>query len=204
MSQLEFFLHDHNQQEFTTIFLKSSLAHVQFEMIHPFLDGNGRLGRLMITLLLCYFKVLRLPILYLSLYFKVHRDKYYELLNHVRITGDWEAWLEFFADAVYFTATGGLETAHKLYYQAEDDREKIITLGRSAHSAQIIHKVLLERPLATQKLISLKTGLPHPTVNRARDNLTNLGIIKEITSNKRCRIFSYHNLISIYNETILE
>ncbi len=107
MSKLELFLHD--QPEPTPVLLKAALAHVQFETIHPFLDGNGRLGRLLIALLLCEQKVLREPMLYLSLYFKTHRQYYYELLNNVRMTGDWEAWLDFFAEAVIVTATQAVE-----------------------------------------------------------------------------------------------
>ncbi len=112
MSTLELFLHD--QPEPTPVLLKAALAHVQFETIHPFLDGNGRLGRLLIALLLCEQKVLREPMLYLSLYFKTHRQYYYELLNNVRMTGDWEAWLDFFAEAVIVTATQAVETAQQL------------------------------------------------------------------------------------------
>lgn len=109
---------------------------MQFETIHPFLDGNGRLGRLLIALLLCEQKVLRAPMLYLSLYFKMHRQRYYELLNGVRMTGDWEAWLDFFAEAVIVTATQAVETARQLLGLSDQDREKINGLGRAAASAR--------------------------------------------------------------------
>jgi Fic family protein len=132
MSKLELFLHD--QPEPTPVLLKAALAHVQFETIHPFLDGNGRLGRLLITLLLCEQKVLREPMLYLSLYFKTHRQYYYELLNNVRMTGDWEAWLDFFAEAVIVTATQAVETAQQLLDLSNQDRDKISGLGRAAAS----------------------------------------------------------------------
>jgi Fic family protein len=112
LSALEKFLHDMPQA--TPPLLKAALAHIQFETIHPFLDGNGRLGRLLITLILCEQKVLREPLLYLSLYFKEHRQYYYELLNSIRITGDWETWLLFFAEAVTATASQGVETLTKL------------------------------------------------------------------------------------------
>jgi len=112
MSKLELFLHD--QPEATPVLLKAALAHVQFETIHPFLDGNGRLGRLLITLILCEQKVLRKPMLYLSLYFKTHRQYYQELLNNVCLTGDWESWLDFFAEAVTVTSIQALETAQQL------------------------------------------------------------------------------------------
>ena len=132
MSKLEFFLHD--QPEPTPVLLKAALAHVQFETIHPFLDGNGRLGRLLITLLLCAQKVLREPMLYLSLYFKTHRQYYYELLDNVRLTGDWEAWLDFFAEAVIVSATQSVETALHLLDLLNQDRDKISGLGRAAAS----------------------------------------------------------------------
>ncbi len=117
MEKLELFLH--NQPEKTSVLAKAALAHVQFETIHPFLDGNGRLGRLLITLLLCSEKVLKEPMLYLSLYFKTHRQQYYKLLNEVRLTGDWEAWLHFFADAVIHTTTQAVDTAQQLMKLSE-------------------------------------------------------------------------------------
>jgi Fic family protein len=112
MGKLERFLH--GKPVSTPALLKAALAHVQFETIHPFLDGNGRIGRLLITLLLCDQKVLREPMLYLSLYFKTHRQYYYELLNNVRQTGDWEAWLDFFAEAVTATAIQAVETVQQI------------------------------------------------------------------------------------------
>jgi Fic family protein len=147
MSKLELFLHD--QPEPTPVLLKAALAHVQFETIHPFLDGNGRMGRLLITLLLCDQKVLREPMLYLSLYFKTHRRYYYELLNTVRLTGDWEAWLDFFAEAVIVTATQAVETAQQLLDLSNQDRDKIGGLGRAAASTLQIHRALMEHPIAT-------------------------------------------------------
>ena len=147
LSQLERFLHD--QPEPTPVLLKAALAHVQFETIHPFLDGNGRLGRLLITLLLCEQKALREPMLYLSLYFKTHRQVYYELLNHVRLTGDWEAWLDFFSEAVIVTATQAVETAQELLNLSIQDRDKISGLGRAAASTLQVHRVLMERPIVT-------------------------------------------------------
>lgn len=131
----------------TSVLLKAALAHVQFETIHPFLDGNGRLGRLMITLLLCEQQILREPRLYLSLFFKAHRQHYYELLNNVRLTGDWEAWLDFFAEAVIVTATQAVETSRQLLAMAHTDRGKIGTLGRTTAATLQVHQALLEHPL---------------------------------------------------------
>ena len=195
MSKLELFLHD--QPEPTPVLLKAALAHVQFETIHPFLDGNGRLGRLLITLLLCEQKVLREPMLYLSLYFKTHRQYYYELLNNVRMTGDWEAWLDFFAEAVIVTATQAVETAQQLLDLSNQDRDKISGLGRAAASTLQVHRALMEHPIATSGSLVEKTGITPATVNKALGHLEQLGIVKELTAQKRNRLFSYAGYIEI-------
>ena len=195
MSKLELFLHD--QPEPTPVLLKAALAHVQFETIHPFLDGNGRLGRLLITLLLCEQKVLRVPMLYLSLYFKTHRRYYYELLNNVRLTGDWEAWLDFFAEAVMVTATQAVETAQQLLDLSNRDRDKISGIGRAATSTLQVHRALMEHPIATSGSLVEKTRITPATVNKALAHLQQLGIAKELTAQKRNRLFSYAGYIEI-------
>ena len=195
MSKLELFLHD--QPEPTPVLLKAALAHAQFETIHPFLDGNGRLGRLLIALLLCEQKVLREPMLYLSLYFKTHRQYYYELLNNVRLTGDWEAWLDFFAEAVIVTATQAVETAQQLIDLSKQDRDKISGLGRAAASTLEVHRALMEHPIATSGSLVEKTGITPATVNKALGHLEQLGIVKELTARKRNRLFSYAGYIEI-------
>jgi Fic family protein len=196
--KFELFLHD--QPEPTSVLLKAALAHVQFETIHPFLDGNGRLGRLLITLLLCEQKVLREPMLYLSLYFKTHRKYYYELLNNVRLTGDWEAWLDFFADAVIVTATQAVETAQQLLDLSGRDKEKINELGRAAASTLHVHRSFMEHPLCTSGWIAEKTRITPATVNKALNHLVRLGIVRELTAKKRNRLFSYTAYIEILNE----
>jgi Fic family protein len=195
MSKLELFLHD--QPESTPVLLKAALAHVQFETIHPFLDGNGRLGRLLITLLLSSRSVLREPMLYLSLYFKTHRQYYYELLGNVRLTGDWEAWLDFFAEAVIVTATQAVETAQQLLDLSNRDRDKISGLGRAAASTLQVHRALMEHPIATSGSLVKKTGITPATVNKALGHLEQLGIVKELTAQKRNRLFSYAGYIEI-------
>ncbi len=195
MSKLELFLHD--QPEPTPVLLKAALAHVQFETIHPFLDGNGRLGRLLITLLLCEQQVLRKPMLYLSLYFKTHRQYYYELLNNVRITGDWESWLGFFAEAVIFTAAQAVETAQQLLDLSNHDRDKISGLGRAAASTLQVHRALMERPIATSGSLVKKTGITPATVNKVLGHLQQLKIVEELTTQKRNRIFSYAGYVEI-------
>lgn len=198
MGKLELFLHD--QPEKTSVLVKAALAHVQFETIHPFLDGNGRLGRLIITLLLCSEKVLKEPMLYLSLYFKSHRQRYYELLNEVRLTGDWEAWLHFFADAVIHTATQAMDTAQQLMKLAAEDGQRINGLKRISGSAHLIHKSMLERPIASPNWIQEKTRLAPATVNACLRELEQLGIVKEVTGQKRNRLYSYVEYIRIMNK----
>ncbi|TKB07774.1 Fic family protein [Desulforhopalus sp. IMCC35007] len=198
MGKLELFLHD--QPERTPVLIKAALAHVQFETIHPFLDGNGRLGRLIITLLLCSEKVLKEPMLYLSLYFKTHRQRYYELLNEVRRTGDWESWLDFFADAVIHTATQAVETAQRLMTLSAEDGQQINGLKRISGSAHLIHKAMLERPIASPNWIQEKTQLSPATVNACLRELERIGIVKEVTGQKRNRLYSYLEYIRIMNE----
>jgi len=197
MGRLELFLHD--QPEPTSPLLKAALAHVQFETIHPFLDGNGRLGRLLITLLLCDNGVLRAPLLYLSLYFKSHRQYYYELLNSVRQTGDWEAWLSFFAEAVIATASQAMDTAQQLAALSEEDSDAIKKLGRATPSTLRIHRVMLEHPIATAGWLAKKTGISPATVNKCLSHLENLGIVRELTQQKRNRLFSYTRYVDILN-----
>ncbi len=198
MGKLELFLHD--SPEKTPTLVKAALAHLQFETIHPFLDGNGRLGRLMITLLLCSEGILKEPLLYLSLYFKTHRQRYYELLNEVRFTGDWENWLNFFADAVIVTAAQAVGTAQQLMNLSSTDGQRINTLKRISGSAHLIHKALLERPMASPNWIHEKTQLSPATVNACLREMEKLGIVKEVTGQKRNRLFSYAEYIRIMNQ----
>ncbi len=198
MGALELFLHD--EPTATPVLLKAALAHVQFETIHPFLDGNGRLGRLLITLLLCDQRVLREPMLYLSLYFKTHRQRYYELLNAVRLTGDWEAWLAFFAEAVISTASQAVATAQKLLALADGHRDEISAMGRKARSILQVHHTFLQRPIATPGGLVEATGLTPATVNKALAHMERAGIVSEMTQRKRNRLYSYRGYIEIMNE----
>ncbi len=198
MEKLELFLH--GQPEKTSVLIKAALSHVQFETIHPFLDGNGRLGRLIITLLLRFEKVLKEPTLYLSLYFKTHRQRYYELLDEVRLTGDWESWLDFFAEAVIHTATQAVETAQQLMKLSTEDGQRINGLKRISGSAHLIHTAMLERPMASPNWIQEKTQLSPATVNACLRELERLGIVKEVTGKKRNRLYSYVEYIRIMNK----
>lgn len=198
LTAFEKFLHD--QPIVTPVVLKAALAHVQFETIHPFLDGNGRLGRLLITLLLCWKQVLKEPMLYLSLYFKRHRQQYYDLLSEVRQTGDWEAWLEFFADAIISTSAQAVDTARRLVELSRQDREATAGLGRISGSALRVHHGLLEHPIVSAKWLVEHTGLSPATVNKCLAELEALGIVKELTAQKRNKLFSYSKYIAILNE----
>jgi Fic family protein len=198
MGDLELFLHD--QPQSTPALLKAALAHVQFETIHPFLDRNGRLGRLLITLLLCEQKVLREPMLYLSLYFKMHRQYYYEVLNGVRLSGDWEVWLDFFAEAVIVTATQAVDTARQLIDLANKDRDRINDLGRAAASTMRVHRALLERPITSSAWLTEKTDITPATVNKCLRHLEHLEIVRELTSRSRNRLFSYTGILKIMNQ----
>lgn len=197
MGKLELFLND--QPKPTPVLVKAALAHVQFETIHPFLDGNGRLGRLLITLILCEQKVLSEPMLYLSLYFKTHRQYYYDLLNNVRLKGEWEAWLDFFADAVITASTQAVETARSLVGLSEEDRGKIARLGRTAGSILRVHRALMERPIASSGWLAEQTGVSPATVNKALERMEGLGIVRELTARRRNRLFSYSRYIEILN-----
>ncbi|MFN9310074.1 Fic family protein [Gemmatimonas sp.] len=198
ISALERFIHDDPVR--TSPVLKAALAHVQFETIHPFLDGNGRVGRLLITLLLCAEGVLKDPMLYLSLYFKEHRAEYYAHLTAVRETGDWEAWIAFFADGVRETASAAVDTAQRLVALFARDRERIASAGRTANSLLRVFDALRERPIGTATMLSERSGASLPTTNRMLEQLRSLGIVTELTGRKRDRLFSYAEYVRILSE----
>ncbi|MGI9311337.1 MAG: Fic family protein [bacterium] len=199
MAALEKFLHDPTEP--MPALLRAGLAHVQFETIHPFLDGNGRVGRMLITLLLCTSGVLREPLLYLSLYFKQHRETYYQLLNHVRQTGDWEAWLAFFLRGVREISDNAFETATELDRLFQQDREKISQqAGRRASSALRIHEALMTRPLLTLPQAHKKAAVTHRTASKAMEALVQLDIAREVTNRHRNRVFAYRKYLDILIE----
>jgi Fic family protein len=198
LKHFELFLHD--QPEPTPPLVKAALAHVQFETIHPFLDGNGRVGRLLIALQLAAEGLLREPLLYLSLHFKQHRQTYYELLNAVRISGDWETWLEFFADAVVASATQAATSARRLLELASADGLRIEGLGRATASALAIHRALQRQPIATAASLAAATGLTPATVNKSLAHLERIQVVAELTRKQRGRVFSYARYAEILNE----
>jgi Fic family protein len=198
MGALELFLHE-ERPELPTL-VKAALAHVQSETIHPFLDGNGRLGRLLITFLLCAAGALREPILYLSLYFKSNRQRYYDLLQAVRETGDWETWLEFFLTGVRETADQAAETARRILALFEADRRKIEGLGRPAASALCVHQFMQTRPIISIPAAAQKLSLSAPTVTKSIHHMISLGLLREITGKQRHRLFAYDPYLAILNE----
>jgi Fic family protein len=197
LGAMEKFLHDDPVK--TPLLIKAALAHVQFETIHPFLDGNGRLGRLLTTFLLCAEGALREPLLYLSLYFKQHRQQYYELLQSVRLTGDWEAWLSFFLTGVVETATQAAGTSRALMSLAVEDEKRIQTIGKAAGSALRVHRMLQARPLISIASASKQLQLTVPTVTASLERLEKLGIVRETTGGKYGRLYAYGRYLEILN-----
>ncbi len=169
-------------------------------LFHPFLDGNGRLGRLLITLLLCAEGVLQELLLYLSLYFKQHREAYYDLLQRVRTEGDWESWLLFFLTGVKETADQAAETSRKVLELFQNDQQRIETLGRSLATTLRVFRLLHAEPLVTIPGASRKTGISVPTVTSTLARLEELGVVREITSRRRDKLYSYEKYLRLLNE----
>jgi Fic family protein len=190
----------HEEESRLPPLIKAGLLHVQFETIHPFLDGNGRIGRLLMTLYLCVHDVMRKPLLYLSLYLKMHRADYYRLLQEVRERGTWEAWLEFFLDGVAETANQAFDAATHIVELFKRDREHITAESDRAGSALRIHDLLQQNPFATSNALVERTGLTAPTVNVALAELQRLRIVEEVTGRKRGRVFGYREYLNILNE----
>lgn len=198
MDQLERFIHD--TESGLPVLLKAALAHVQFETIHPFLDGNGRVGRLLIILMLCDGGVLTQPLLYLSLFFKQNRSEYYDLLDRVRAEGDWEAWLTFFLEGVCATAAGAITTAQRLVELFNADTDRIQKSGRAAGSALRVHAALRERPVISLPEVCRRTGLSFPAATNGMNVLQNLGVVRELTGRRRNRLFAYDRYLSVLSE----
>jgi Fic family protein len=198
MSALESFLHA--ADDGLPVLVRAGLAHVQFETIHPFLDGNGRVGRLLITFMLCHAGVLGEPLLYLSLYFKQNRPTYYSLLDRVRRDGDWEAWLAFFLDGVRATAEGAVTTAQRLGEMFRAHRAQIEPLGRRAGSALRLHEAMKARPITSMTEVCRSTGLSFPAASSAMDLLVELGVARELTGRRRNRLFAYDGYVAVLSE----
>src|SRR5690606_3010489 len=197
MSDLERFIHADTPE--IPALIKAGLVHVQFETIHPFLDGNGRLGRLLITFLLCAQGILKEPILYLSLYFKTHRRHYYDLLQQVRERGDWEAWLAFFLEGIAETSVQAADAAREILNLFDADRDRIEGLGRPAASALRVHQLLQQKPIIAIPDAAQRLGISAPTIAKSVHHLERLGILREITGRQRRRLFAYDGYLQILN-----
>ncbi|MGR3912288.1 MAG: Fic/DOC family N-terminal domain-containing protein [Candidatus Rhabdochlamydia sp.] len=196
LTDFENFLHDDS----TPLLIKAGLVHVQFETLHPFLDGNGRLGRLLITLLLCEGGILDAPILYLSLYLKQNRSTYYALLQEVRLYGSWETWLEFFLEGIHLSAKQAIKTIEQINALFTQDFQKIETLGRIRFSCQKILKYMKRLPQVSVSVIAKALHMTPPTARSALNHLTALGILEEVTGKARDKVYVYRNYLTILEE----
>ncbi len=197
LNDFESFLHDKNVK--LPILIKAALSHVQFETIHPFLDGNGRIGRLLITFILCAEGILKQPLLYLSLYFKANRQNYYNHLQSVRETGNWEAWIKFFLSGVIDTANQATETAQSIISLFDNDQKKLEENNKSTAAIMLIHNYFQKHPISNTTKIKEACDLSLPTILRSLTTLEEYGIIKEITGKDRHKIFVYHTYLEILN-----
>lgn len=198
LGALETFLH---ADDGLPLLLKIGLAHVQFETIHPFLDGNGRVGRLLITFLLCEKGVLHKPVLYLSHYFKRHRQRYYDMLQATRDEGDWEAWLEFFLQGVAEVSVQAAETARRILALREDHRAAIAAnLGRAGGNGHIVLEHLFVRPIVSVNEVKELIGTTYPAANALVEKFVEIGILEEITGQARNRKFRYGPYVRLFHE----
>ncbi len=195
LGDLERFIHDQTVE--LPILIKIALVHVQFETIHPFLDGNGRLGRLLITFILCAEGILKEPLLYLSLYLKSNRQAYYQHLQSVRETGDWESWIAFFLEGIIQTSEQATQTAQQILTLFNNDQAKIADSGSSTVSVLTIYTHLKRFPVVTTAHIRKVLQINLPTVLRSLATLERLGIIKEVTGKLRHKQFVYSAYLDI-------
>ena len=193
LGNLEIFLHESNLPPL----LKAGIAHLQLETLHPFLDGNGRLGRLLISLLLTVEGTLEEPILYLSLYLKEHRSLYYQLLQEVRTNGDWEKWLTFFLEGVIYSAQDGISTIEKMEQLFKNDQAIITTLGRARFSCQEAWEYMKQLPQITAPLLAKGLSITPPTARVVLMKLEKVGILEEISGKKRDKIYIYRDYLTL-------
>ena len=198
LDSLERFLHDEKHK--FPVLVEAGLVHVQFESIHPFLDGNGRLGRLLITLLLCSKGSLTEPLLYPSLFLKTNRNHYYDLLQRVRTEGAWEDWLSFFLVGVADVAEEAAETAERTLKLFTKDKDKIQKLGRAAPSALRLHEFMQTQPYVRIRTAAKALKLTIPTVTSALNHLMQLAIVKEVSGRSRDRLFAYSRYVNMVSK----
>jgi Fic family protein len=202
LGALESFLHANDD---VPPLIRIALAHVQFETIHPFLDGNGRVGRLLITFLLTERAILHKPVLYLSHYFKQHRQQYYDLLNGVRNEGGWEAWIRFFLTGVVQVSAEAAETARRILELREQHRSAITErLGRGAANGHKVLESLYERPIVTVTDVQKRTGTTYAAANMLVRKLVEIGVLAEMTGFTRNRRFRYDPYVRLFTEDVPE
>ena len=201
LADFEGFLHsDHG---FPAL-VECGLVHAQFETIHPFLDGNGRVGRLLITFLLCHRGVLERPLLYLSYYLKRNRDEYYERLTAVRVDGDWEGWLTFFLRGVAETAAEATETARRIVELRESNRLLVHARGFGTNAARLAGELLFERPIVNVRLVATMLGVTFRTASKLVAELVELELLKEVTGGNRGRVFRFEPYLALFDESTSE
>lgn len=193
LANLEKFIHDKT----LPVLVKAGLVHAQFETIHPFLDGNGRIGRLLIILLLCDGGLLSEPILYLSLYLKQHRQVYYSLLQEVRTDGSWETWLEFFLKGVASSSKQAVATINDINDLFFRDQKKIATLGRARYSGEKIFEYLKLLPQVTVPFLAKEIEMSQPTVRSALNHMVSLDILEVVDTKKRNKVYVYKEYFSL-------
>jgi Fic family protein len=199
MGDLESFLH---REDGLPLLIRAGLAHAQFESIHPFLDGNGRVGRLLITFMLTEKQMLHEPVLYLSLFFKKHRRLYYDRLNGTRNGDGWSKWLDFFLQGVRDTANQAAQTAAEIDKLFHADKEVIEDFGRRAPSALAIYQLAQLNPIFSIKHAANKSGLSFPTASTAIERLTKAGILQESSGKRRDRLFTYAKYLRVLNRDL--
>jgi Fic family protein len=195
LSDFELFLHSEGGGP---LLVRVGLAHAQFETIHPFLDGNGRVGRLLITFLLVHEAILRAPLLYLSYYFKLHRAEYYDRLMAVRLGGDWEGWLRFFLRGVAETAEEATDTAEQIFALRERNRSQV--MEEAGTNGLRLLSILFQRPLVNVNLVADALGVTFPTANRLVARFEDLGVLREVTGQRRSRMFRYEPYLRLFDE----
>ncbi|MFO7716195.1 Fic family protein [Desulfosarcina sp.] len=197
LDNFEKFLHDRAS---LPILIHCGLAHAQFETIHPFLDGNGRIGRLLITFLLCVSQVLQKPLLYLSYYLKAYRAEYYDRLMAVRNAGDWEGWLRFFLRGVYEVSKASTATARAILAMRETHRTMISEKWSSSANGLKLLDHLFEKPMVTVREAEQVMGVSYVTAAQVISNLEDSGLLKEITGQKRYKVFRYDPYLTLFNQ----
>ena len=195
LDNLEKFMHDKKD---LPVLIQCGLIHAQFETIHPFLDGNGRIGRLLITFLLCQREILKKPLLYLSYYLKTHRLEYYDRLTAIRTDGDWEEWLKFFLKGVSQVSQSATKTARSILDLRENDRELIGQKLSSSNYSLLLLDFLFKQPIITIRLVQDNLGCTYSTASKVIEQLTELGLLKEMTGNKRNRLYRYEPYLELF------